>query len=1115
MVSMSFDASSIICAARRQFVIFQLKQASGTTKYEQVGQGSGCDDPSEMITACLCIPLYIPSKTGGSHMSMCFAVGYSNGYLRVFDMSGTVLIAQQLHTASVQTIKLRTVVAFGLQETDEILVCYSDRRATSIDGTSFWMAARLAQPSSESAKSPSLTYKKWSFQSQEQISDIISCGPAPNSTFFAPQFNNLTGNYMPVNYIARYIAVGRPMVAMYATTETSRSFLAGIVSNKVTNAVTSASSSASSSGSGDQHLHTPATPIPSVLVLADPQRYINSISLAPPSLTSPHPSLAVMTDSLGRVLLMDTEEGEIVRMWKGIRDAQVGWIQVVDEAAGTSKPVILVLAIYNPRGVLELYLMRHRQRIAIVNPGAGMRLVQTAPGVLGGMYWRLAEPHSHGPLASCFLVSPTGDVRKIQLSYAKVETGGKHATLAGDTAKQHAVTVEMEQLIKSLPDATQQLHVRCRVHGQGLLALVPMTELNALTLLSNDIPERTHLNILREMAAASGMTRSTLLDTLETTSMHSKVSQQSQEVKAALETSLRIHLLEQYGLLQQDRATAVTNDAPDQPRSELVNQLSALFAALDVREDGARVETQPPAPTRAKTGPTMFTQAFAINRRWIPGNAGAHLMPLKLSERLDGDAIAALAELLFVPAISGKTDLGSIIAGMLLAHADWATLVIKYFKSVPFVRAVGSDAVRLAGASAVLSLIMQTPLGLDLPVTNLLLDYAWTTRDLGYAMFVSTVVGHVLGQQPETQDLRDERSQQSTLSKILATFAELYRGLDGLAIPCAAAELGKTERTCLSRLVAVEQQRISDRDRLSPDACYAGLEKLAKVAGIANRSLATVYLVFEYADRWIQQSDLDGLQYAVAIAQRVSDTELQQAVGLGLFSHCFTTKLANLIDTMEKTRRVPKDQMCERLCGMAAARATRFLTECVALLEMMEVSQTVTTTAMRAIVHDLAFDPLTSHQHALGLLGDTRSPQAEREYLNDACGLILARDTDSPTRPHATVCSVVVTRHSLMASILLMTFTHDIKPVRPMRMFAPNTVFCERLLSAPLSAGTGQADTDADANSNTLALANPKISAERISFVAKLAETDRMQAKVIANAFGLQSDRIGSLGATG
>jgi hypothetical protein len=63
-------------------------------------------------------------------------------------------------------------------------------------------------------------------------------------------------------------------------------------------------------------------PLTCKFYLNDQQRTISSVVLDPTG------RLAAATDHYGRVLLLDTYEGVVVRMWKGgYRDAQCGWLQ--------------------------------------------------------------------------------------------------------------------------------------------------------------------------------------------------------------------------------------------------------------------------------------------------------------------------------------------------------------------------------------------------------------------------------------------------------------------------------------------------------------------------------------------------------------------------------------------------------------------------------------------------------------------------------------------------------------------------------------------------------------------------------------------------------------------
>ena len=72
---------------------------------------------------------------------------------------------------------------------------------------------------------------------------------------------------------------------------------------------------------------------------------------------SPSNTLAATTDSFARVTLIDVNKGIATRMFKGYRDAQVGWIQVDDESDDKLvKKNALYLIIYAARrGLIEVF----------------------------------------------------------------------------------------------------------------------------------------------------------------------------------------------------------------------------------------------------------------------------------------------------------------------------------------------------------------------------------------------------------------------------------------------------------------------------------------------------------------------------------------------------------------------------------------------------------------------------------------------------------------------------------------------------------------------------------------------------------------------------------------
>eukprot|EP00957_Ditylum_brightwellii_P185733 14140625-Ditylum_brightwellii.AAC.1 len=65
--------------------------------------------------------------------------------------------------------------------------------------------------------------------------------------------------------------------------------------------------------------------------LLDPPRRFTSITV------DPNGNLAAAADTLGRVLLIDLETKQVVRLWKGVREAVCFWIQLPRPRTSSSK----------------------------------------------------------------------------------------------------------------------------------------------------------------------------------------------------------------------------------------------------------------------------------------------------------------------------------------------------------------------------------------------------------------------------------------------------------------------------------------------------------------------------------------------------------------------------------------------------------------------------------------------------------------------------------------------------------------------------------------------------------------------------------------------------------
>lgn len=111
-----------------------------------------------------------------------------------------------------------------------------------------------------------------------------------------------------------------------------------------------------------------------LLILEDDKRRVFRVSL------DPRGCLAATADSLGRVLLYDLRTEAVVRIWKGLRDARLGWMveECTDKASG-SATMATILAIYAPQlGLVSLYKMRNGPCQRVVAVGLSFSL-STSP----------------------------------------------------------------------------------------------------------------------------------------------------------------------------------------------------------------------------------------------------------------------------------------------------------------------------------------------------------------------------------------------------------------------------------------------------------------------------------------------------------------------------------------------------------------------------------------------------------------------------------------------------------------------------------------------------------------------------------------------------------------
>eukprot|EP00537_Pseudo-nitzschia_pungens_P000260 CAMPEP_0172374306 /NCGR_PEP_ID=MMETSP1060-20121228/55253_1 /TAXON_ID=37318 /ORGANISM="Pseudo-nitzschia pungens, Strain cf. cingulata" /LENGTH=1621 /DNA_ID=CAMNT_0013100911 /DNA_START=108 /DNA_END=4973 /DNA_ORIENTATION=+ len=150
-----------------------------------------------------------------------------------------------------------------------------------------------------------------------------------------------------------------------------------------------AGNKASADGDGDWE---PGLPFPAInrapidlyagVEIHDSPRQITECTIDPDG------DLAALTDTLGRVSLIDLNTKQVIRMWKGFRETSCNWIQVPQSAAdtGPTKPMLFLVIHSRQRSVVEVWQMTHGVRVKSMQVGREAQVIgckQKFPGTVG------------------------------------------------------------------------------------------------------------------------------------------------------------------------------------------------------------------------------------------------------------------------------------------------------------------------------------------------------------------------------------------------------------------------------------------------------------------------------------------------------------------------------------------------------------------------------------------------------------------------------------------------------------------------------------------------------------------------------------------------------------
>ncbi|KAK7862418.1 hypothetical protein R5R35_008896 [Gryllus longicercus] len=472
-LSVSSMGDHLVIAHKRYMVILkskwdsheEVKMKYHPSVYLQVG-----DDNDDVVTAVLCLPLFAHGKSFHCGPDWtCIAVGFSSGYVRFYTEMGNLLAQEILHTDPVIHLKCQsyemTRSSTAQEQTEEVYVMYKSVLCV-LGGFGLFQTLRACRSQVARAKAncgdvvpaPPLIYKKWGFQDQAVITDCEMAGLATSNTF-----NHLMTTSLCQDFGAYYrsgapqmslvVAVGRkPFVGFHYAMEGGApppfKDMAMAVASKLKSAIGQAvpgwfSSTKKTNGSDknkDKVVTEPVEPMLCRFGLCDALRFGDRVVM------SPNKTLSAVSDGLGRVLLIDNQKGIALRMWKGYRNAQCGWLEVQEDAHKREQArTALFLVIYSPNmNCIDIWALQHGSRVASFSADDTKygRLLYIGYGFLG-LNNVLLKDGNRSQLPVVF-IDPCGSLKEIVVPF--------HFALSAKDSKRTRdihLLKEMKRFIKS------------------------------------------------------------------------------------------------------------------------------------------------------------------------------------------------------------------------------------------------------------------------------------------------------------------------------------------------------------------------------------------------------------------------------------------------------------------------------------------------------------------------------------------------------------------------------------------------------------------------------------------------------------------------------------------
>ncbi|GAB0089826.1 Rab3 GTPase-activating protein regulatory subunit [Sergentomyia squamirostris] len=384
--------------AKLIFLTSRWDQDVGQNTYSICWTGD-LENVNDIVTSVLCLPVMALSTTSQSSADWTvICVGLSSGYVQFYLDFGMMLYSQQFHTEPILSIKAQS----GKRSNEEVHIFYSSC-VCIVQGVHLFQTLRTLRQhhfknhiNSSDQLPETIFYRKWGYGGKSlAISDSVVVGSQMTCAF-----DHLLNTSLESGFYAKYrstpaqnclvLAAGtKPYVGFHYAKE---GFVQPVLAD-VARAVASKIKSALPgwlTGKQPSIAETPAPPpVPAESMfcrfgLCDIQRSASGIWLAPGN------QLAAVSDTLGRIVVVDCLRGLAVRIFKGYRDAQCSFIEVIEKVPKSTplNPVkprrALFLVILAPRrGVLEIWPLQKGPKVAAFVASKHSQLLYTPHGLIG------------------------------------------------------------------------------------------------------------------------------------------------------------------------------------------------------------------------------------------------------------------------------------------------------------------------------------------------------------------------------------------------------------------------------------------------------------------------------------------------------------------------------------------------------------------------------------------------------------------------------------------------------------------------------------------------------------------------------------------------------------